>query len=135
LEEGMFQQLKKIKGRELFKNKEIHLVHCFQIHYYPIEFAFEVYPTEEDQPSVKKSVEEILESFKSEVLENNSNVVVDCLFSPTPKDRMIEYVKENGIDLVVVASKEKEGISGLFSSSLAEHMLKFSPCDVLMIRP
>jgi nucleotide-binding universal stress UspA family protein len=45
------------------------------------------------------------------------------------------YLKEVKADLVVTATKGKHGIDGFFSSSFTDYLCKFSPCDVLVMRP
>lgn len=37
--------------------------------------------------------------------------------------------------MIVVATRNKRGFSGLFLSSFADRLLKLSPCDVLVLRP
>ena len=50
-------------------------------------------------------------------------------------ERMAEYAKEINAGLIVVATRNKRGFSGLFLSSFADRILKLAPCDVLVLRP
>lgn len=59
----------------------------------------------------------------------------EVLFAQSPADRLAEYAKEVKAGMVVVATRNKRGFSGLFLSSFADRLLKLSPCDVLVLRP
>lgn len=59
----------------------------------------------------------------------------EVLFAEFPADRLAEYAKEINAGMIVVATRNKRGFSGLFLSSFADRLLKLSPCDVLVLRP
>ncbi|MBU0656117.1 MAG: universal stress protein [Gammaproteobacteria bacterium] len=48
-------------------------------------------------------------------------------------EAIIQFVRENGVDLVVVGNSGKKGVLG-FMGSTAEATLKGVPCDVMAIR-
>ncbi|MEB4593329.1 universal stress protein [Candidatus Thiothrix sp. Deng01] len=50
-----------------------------------------------------------------------------------PSEAIIQFVKDNGIDLVVVGNSGKKSVLG-FMGSTAEATLKGVPCDVMAIR-
>jgi nucleotide-binding universal stress UspA family protein len=93
--------------------------------------AREQYPEfEEGAKNVLKVLQEHLEaSF------NNLSFKTSVLFDSDPKHRMTEYLKEQKADLAVVATRGKHGIEGLFSSSFADHLTRYSNCDVYVLRP
>ncbi len=59
----------------------------------------------------------------------------EVLFAQSPAERIAEYAKEINAGVIVVATRNKRGFSGLFLSSFADRILKLSPCDVLVLRP
>ena len=59
----------------------------------------------------------------------------EVLFAESPAERLAEYAKEVKAGMVVVATRNKRGFSGLFLSSFADRLIKLSPCDVLVLRP
>lgn len=52
-----------------------------------------------------------------------------------PVDGILQYVKAQDIDLVVMGSHGRTGISHLFLGSVAEEVVRRAPCPVLVIRP
>jgi nucleotide-binding universal stress UspA family protein len=49
-------------------------------------------------------------------------------------DVIAEYVRDSDIDLLVAATHGREGLSHLFQGSVAEKLLRVSPCPVLVLR-
>ena len=43
--------------------------------------------------------------------------------------------RERAADIVVVATKRASGVRGLLLGSVAQHVLRLSPCPVLVVRP
>ena len=66
---------------------------------------------------------------------SESQVSYELEFNLSPKQYIQKLLIKSNMDLVVMAVKEKHGIKGMFSSSFVDHFLKFSPCNVLVIRP
>lgn len=48
---------------------------------------------------------------------------------------IIDYARENGIDLIVIATHGRTGIEHLIFGSTAERVVRESPCPVLTVRP
>ena len=49
-------------------------------------------------------------------------------------DRLVEYIKDNGVDLIVIATHGRSGVSRLFLGSVADRLLRHAPIPVLMVR-
>lgn len=60
---------------------------------------------------------------------------VTVLLANDPAEEMAHYLKTEKARLLVVGTRGLKGFSGLFKSSFAQHMLRNSPCDVLILRP
>lgn len=52
-----------------------------------------------------------------------------------PVDGILQYVKAQDIDLVVMGSHGRTGFSHLFLGSVAEAVVRRAPCPVLVVRP
>ena len=63
------------------------------------------------------------------------NAHFEVLFDHSPADRIVKYAKDIEAHMLVVATRNKQGIAEFFTSSFADRVLKFSPCDVLVLRP
>ncbi len=132
LNEQCFKTLKKLKNSELFKNAEIHLVHFFEIQVYTAEFTPFVFPTTDQYPDIEKSTIQSLAN-----LENDLGITAKkvCKFVHSSEESVHEYLKEQNINLVVVSTQGKHGIEGFFHSSFTDYLVKYSPCDVFVVRP
>ncbi|MGF1457877.1 MAG: universal stress protein [Leptolyngbyaceae cyanobacterium] len=51
-----------------------------------------------------------------------------------PSSEIIDYAKQNDIGLIVIPSSGKAGLSRFFMGSVAEKVVRFSHCPVLVIR-
>ena len=54
--------------------------------------------------------------------------------SASAADGMIKYAKEKGVDLIVVGTKGKSGMSKALLGSVASKVVTYSPCSVLVVR-
>ena len=52
----------------------------------------------------------------------------------TPVNETISFADENGIDLIVMASHGRTGISRLLMGSIAEGVLRRASCPVLIVK-
>lgn len=89
------------------------------------------------QETISAQIIENLKEIGTNILSGIQGVKVEyhCLFDPYPKRKMVDYLKESKADLVITSTSDKHGIEGLFMSSFTDYLLKFSPCDVLAVRP
>lgn len=51
-----------------------------------------------------------------------------------PSSEIIDYAEQNGIDLIVIPSHGRSGISRFLLGSVAERVIRFAPCPVLVVR-
>ena len=63
------------------------------------------------------------------------NFLVECvvLFGNVV-DQIIEYTKNNGVDLIIIATHGRSGVSRIFLGSVADRILRASPVPILMVR-
>lgn len=111
------------------------LIHYFSISHYMNEFTPYVFPNEGQKVEIKASILKMLENTRNKLGLTEQNSTLLCEFTNSPRADMVDYLKTNKQDMVVVATRGKHGIPGLFDSSFAEYLNKFSPCDILVLRP
>lgn len=131
------QPLLDMAGGELLKGKEVHLLHVFKQEVYAYEFSPYVWPDErlfeELKLNLQSRMDKLLESIVPDEGERKEAVAKIYLHS-SPKQKIVEYLKEIDADMAVVVTRGKHGFAGLFTSSTAEYLMKFSPCHVLILR-
>ncbi len=127
------EQLKNWKWSEW---DEIYLIHGFKRQLYTDNFYFTSYPLEDQIGAVVSSVEDVLENFSKDLFKNNfsGRVVSKCLLSGAPKEALKDYAVENDIDDILIGTRGKQGIAGLFTSSFAEYMVRYAPCRIIILR-
>ncbi len=117
------------------QNCKVHLIHAFEIHFYNIDLLPVLYPTEEQYPDIERSTLAILNQLGADLELDPRNLVTECFFTHSREEKVKEYLNEVKAGLTVVATRGQHGIEGLFSSSLADFLVKYSPCHVLVMRP
>lgn len=129
--------LKSLKNFDWKESDTVHFVHCFKKELFTNDFTPYTYPSEEDYDEINQSIKEILTNLGKEVIGNFpvKQKIYQSFVSYSPKDRITDYLKESKATLAIVATRGKHGIEGLFSSSFAEHLIRFSPSDLYILRP
>jgi len=65
--------------------------------------------------------------------EDRANAVVSCtIASPFPE--ILRYAIDNGIDLIVMGTHGRCGVSHMLLGSIAEKVVRRAPCPVLTVR-
>ena len=65
-------------------------------------------------------------------LKINTEMIETSSFSVA--DEIIRYTKEKGIDLIVVGTRGRSGMSKALLGSVASKIVTYSPCSVLVVR-
>lgn len=135
LNEDSLKTLKTLQNNPMLQNAKVHFLHIFEIHMYNADIVPVVFPTENQYPEIESSTLKILEKLSKDMAIKSENAQFKCFFSHSREEKINSYLKNVHADLVVVATRGKHGIEGFFSSSLSDFLCKYSPCDVLTIRP
>jgi nucleotide-binding universal stress UspA family protein len=53
----------------------------------------------------------------------------------SPADAIVEHAKAIHADVIVVGTHGRDGVSRLLMGSVAEHVVRYAPCPVLVVRP
>jgi nucleotide-binding universal stress UspA family protein len=134
----MRESLKTLSKYEFIKGAEIHLVNVFETVNlsHSMNIPAGVYPSSESFPVIEQGNLELLAKLKDDILPgHDGEVILKALLGFDAKNKFIEYAANINADMVVVSTRGKRGIEGLFDSSFAQHMCKYSPTSVFILRP
>lgn len=112
----------------------IHLIHVIPNMGY---FApYESFMAAENIVAVQKGVESEVERDLAEVAKKITGIpVTRAVRRGVSFVEIVEYVKTEGIDLVIMATHGRGGLEHIIIGSAAEKVVRKSPCPVLTIRP
>jgi nucleotide-binding universal stress UspA family protein len=71
---------------------------------------------------------------RHDVKTNRINTEMVETSSVSAADEIIRYAKEKGVDLIVVGTKGRSGLSKALLGSIASKVVTYSPCSVLVVR-
>jgi nucleotide-binding universal stress UspA family protein len=135
LNQASLDTLKKFHRHHDYKHVMLHFVHVFEIRIYNADIVPVIFPTESQYAEIEKSSLAILKNLAHDMGVRDDQVQLKCFFSHSREEKIKSYLDEVKAELAVVATRGKHGIEGFFSSSLADFLCKYSPCDVLVLRP
>lgn len=118
---------------------ELHLIHGFKLQRYSQGFYLDAYPIEETYQQIKDSAINLLgeiekEIFKGRKLDKKPTLIKECFITGSPKDRLTKYSNDEEIDIVLIATRNKHGIKGFFTSSFAHYMVSHAKAELRIIR-
>lgn len=127
--------LKGIKQLEFLNNSELHFVTINMTTSYAIGLGESsiVYPLIDDQKKIREATISALNQLASTLLwqDFRGKIISECIFSDDPKRKFCEYVKESGIDTVILAGREKKGF---FESSFTNYVNKHSHANLIILK-
>jgi nucleotide-binding universal stress UspA family protein len=82
----------------------------------------------------KKNAEDYLAKQVSRLKDDGINAEAVVTFGMASQS-LTQYAENNGIDLIIIATHGRSGVSEWFWGSVAERVLKTSKIPVLMVRP
>ncbi len=132
LNEQSLKALKKLKGSPVLNDANVILMHLFEIQVYTAEFTPFVFPTKDQYPEIEKSTLASLEVLAKDL---GVHAQKKCLFVHSKEDTIIEELKNNKSDLVIVSTQNKSTLEGIFHTSFTSALVNHSPCDVYVVRP
>ena len=66
---------------------------------------------------------------------DNGKRIVRCTRTGSPFYEVIQYAKEQDIDLIVIGTHGRTGLMHLLMGSVAENIVRKAPCPVLTVKP
>ncbi len=116
-------------------NAEIHLIHVMEKTPPPLSGQYSGKTEEEKLISMEKEFRSRL-SETAETLSEDSNIrIVEVFRIGTDYEEIVNYSKEINSDLIVIATHGRTGIFHTLLGSVAEKVIRFSKCPVLVISP
>lgn len=85
----------------------------------------------EIEESAKERLEALLNDEDRQQLHARAVVQTSLATAAT----IVDYAKTNGIDLIVLGTHGRGGVSHLLLGSVAERVVRLAPCPVLTVRP
>jgi nucleotide-binding universal stress UspA family protein len=109
---------------------KLYVVHVVEPFTYTTDFGIDYSAQYKDlEASAKKLLDEIVVSIKG-----NNIAVEGAVLSGEPFVEIIKHVKQKHIDLIVMATHGRTGIEHMLLGSVAEKVVRKSPCPVLTIK-
>lgn len=114
---------------------EIQFVHMVteNVYFDEMELAVTI-PSQEEKRKIEEQITIKLQSLINEIFPLHKNVFTKVIFDSNIRAAFIDYVAKEKADLVVVATRRRIGIVDFFDSSFAQHQVKYSPANVLVLR-
>lgn len=115
---------------------ELHLLHVVEDIYPMVPEAGMLLPVQGDylaelQASARKALEKLPETEWSQGIAE----IIRHVETGTPFLEVIRYAKAHEIDLIVVGTHGRTGLVHMLMGSVAEKIVRKSPCPVLTVRP
>lgn len=110
---------------------ELHLVHVYEqpFAYVDAGFSGTPMPTEIPPADLKEEEARLDRVTPAKDVKFRRKFIVGA-----PADDLVDYAKENAIDLVVMGTHGRTGLTRLLMGSVAEGVVRRSPCPVLTIK-
>jgi universal stress protein A len=108
---------------------ELHIVHVVGHHFNILEGTRETMR----ENAMEEQAEEELARLKKDELGNSNKVSTAVLVGP-PAGKLVEYAKENSIDLIVLPAFGHSGAEYALIGGVTEKLVRNAPCSVLVLR-
>jgi len=113
---------------------ELHLLHALEVHLsstpgFGMGLALPTY-INESLKQAEKSLAGVLDPQWAA-----GHKIVQAVVEGSPKVEIIRYARAHQIDLIVVATHGRTGLSHVLMGSVAESVVRTAPCPVLTVRP
>ena len=77
---------------------------------------------------------EYLDKLVRKLKENGVAAESEVLYGEQVVDELVDYTEKNEVDLIIIATHGRSGVSRLFLGSVADRVLRAAPVPVLMVR-
>lgn len=117
------------KGIEMAKHNkaELHIVHVFDVRYYPSDYA-----------SLKTKAEnegtELLKRYKEEAEQHDISKVNTILQFGSPKVLVVKTAEEIEADIILCGASGLYAVEEVLLGSVTESIVRSAKCDVLVVK-
>jgi nucleotide-binding universal stress UspA family protein len=114
-------------------NAELHLIHIIpNLNYFT---PYESFLTPENLIAIERNIEKEVDKDFDKITKTVDMSVKKVVKTGVTFVEIIDYIKTEGIDLVVMGTHGRSAIEHILIGSVAEKVVRKSPCPVLTIRP
>jgi len=110
-------------------NGELHIVHVVGQHFSIVEGSREL----ARETAMEEQAEEELARLKKDELGDSDKVTTAVLLGPPPA-KLVEYAKQNDIDLIVLPAFGHSGADYALIGGVTEKLVRNAPCSVLVLK-
>ncbi len=117
--------------------REVHLFHVIKKNVTPLEFGLVEMPDENTLRSMIPTIEQFLKDESKKIIPKEVHPIIKLHVwgEFDPKEKAIEFLKNEAIQLLICSTRGLHGTRAIFQSSFADYMIKFAPCDIYIVRP
>ena len=116
---------------------EVHLVHIIAPHhtFIPLPLATNAEQSRElaREAAMLEQAEEELKRIKKDEF-GDSNKVTTFAEVGQPVQKLVDYARQNEIDLILLATHGRTGSEHFVAGSVTEKLVRYAPCSVLVFR-
>jgi universal stress protein A len=117
-------------------SSELHLLHVVEDIYPMVPEAGLLLPAQTDfLTGLRQNAQKALEQLPPADIGNGITDVIRHVGNGTPFLEIIRYAREHNIDLIVIGTHGRSGLVHILMGSVAERIVRKSPCPVLTVRP
>lgn len=114
-------------------NAELHLLHVIpNLNYFT---PYESFLTPENLVAIERNIEQEVEKDFNKLLQGAGIEAKKVVRTGITFIEIIDYVKNENIDLIVMGTHGRSGIEHILIGSVAEKVVRKAPCPVLTVRP
>ncbi len=138
LEESLLPQLYEWGSNFDFTHvDEVHLLHVVKKSLTPMEYGLVESPDDFTYNEMVLPLEKFLRVEGQKIVPSDYTGALSYEVTKgfTPEEEVVDILRSFRATLIVVSTRGKHGLDGFFHRSFTDYMIKFSPCDVLVIRP
>jgi len=114
---------------------EVHLMHVIAPQQSLIPSTIEQNRELARESLMLEEAEDELARIKKDEFGDSKKKVFTCAVVGPPVQKLVEYAKEQAIDLIMMATHGRTGSEHLLIGSVTEKMVRNAPCSVLIYRP
>jgi len=114
-------------------NAELHLMHVLETRITTTQFVMGLTIPERAEESEQVATARLKKVFDDQWSRQHS--IVYSTAHGAPYLQIIQYARENNIDLIVMGTHGRTGLPHVFMGSVAERVVQHARCPVLTVRP
>jgi nucleotide-binding universal stress UspA family protein len=115
----------------------VHIIHVVKKNITPFEYGLVEMPDEKTFEAMTSTLNRFLRDEAQKIIPESylGDVKFHLSTDFNPEEEVVAQLKRVKSSVLVVSTAGKHGFEGLFHNSFTDHMIKFAPCDVYVVRP